>query len=110
MFSFQKHLKPEIIIKPLWAQEELCILKFFKNINLLRTPVNGYVLSTKSTHITHKYVSELKNIQKFYTKLMYSAGYDITCSAHTADLELPNKDGNNRVVSGIVAKSAKKKG
>ena len=67
------------------------------------------MLSTKSTHITHKYVSELKNIQKFYTKLMYSAGYDITCSAHTADLELPNKDGNNRVVSGIVAKSAKKK-
>ena len=41
---------------------------------------------------------------------MYSAGYDITCSAHTADLDLNNNDGNNRVVSGIVAKSEKKKG
>ena len=40
---------------------------------------------------------------------MYSAGYDIACSAHTADLDLNNNDGNSRVVSGIVAKSAKKK-
>ena len=40
-------------------------LKLFKNIKLLRTPMNGYVLSTKRTHITHKYVSELKNIQNF---------------------------------------------
>ena len=40
-------------------------LKLFKNIKLLRTPMNGYVLSTKRTGITHKYVSELKNIQNF---------------------------------------------
>ena len=40
-------------------------LKLFKNIKLLRTPMNGYVLSTKRTRITHKYVSEIKNIQNF---------------------------------------------
>ena len=40
-------------------------LKLFKNIKLLRTPMNGYVLRTKRTRITHKYVSELKNIQNF---------------------------------------------
>ena len=45
--------------------------------------MNGYVLSTKRTHITHKYVSELKKYTKFYTKFLYAVSYDITCSTHT---------------------------
>ena len=57
-------------------------LKLFKNIKLLRTPMNGYVLSTKRTRIT-QIRERTKKYTKFYTKFLYAVSYDITCSTHT---------------------------